>query len=151
MLFTVLGASVGSQKAIRAGFNKTRTPQPSHLRSSYAREGAGEVAGTIPDFGGRAQMENRYKRAFSINTFCDRNEIGRTTAYAEINAGRLRASKAGKRTIITEENEAEWLKNLPAVEPKSSCELKRKREALSSTSSDAVQPAPKPLRRSTQD
>jgi hypothetical protein len=96
-------------------------------------------------------MENRYKRAFSIKTFCERNEVGRTTAYAEINAGRLRASKAGKRTIILEENEAEWLKNLPAIEPKSSCEPKRKTEALSPTSPDAVRPAPKPSRQSTQD
>jgi len=63
-------------------------------------------------------MDNSTRRAFSIKTFCERNEVGRTTAYAEINAGRLRASKVGRRTLITDENEAEWLKNLPAVEPK---------------------------------
>ena len=96
-------------------------------------------------------MKDSYKRSFSVKTFCDRNEVGKTTVYGEINAGRLRARKANKRTLITEEDEAEWLKNLPAVEPKSSCEPKRQTEGLSSTSPDAVQPAPKPLRHSTQD
>ena len=42
-------------------------------------------------------MKDSYKRSFSVKTFCDRNEVGKTTAYAEIHAGRLRALKASKR------------------------------------------------------
>jgi hypothetical protein len=91
-------------------------------------------------------MKDSYQRSFSVKSFCERNEVGKTTVYGEINTGRLRARKAGKRTIITDEDEAEWLKNLPVVEPKSSYEPKRKAEAVSPTSPDAERrPAPKPL------
>jgi hypothetical protein len=38
--------------------------------------------------------------AISIATFCRRYGIGRTSAYAEIAAGRLRVVKAGKRTLV---------------------------------------------------
>jgi len=39
---------------------------------------------------------------FTIPEFCDRMRMGRTTAYAEIRAGRLKVSKVGpKKTIVT--------------------------------------------------
>ena len=37
------------------------------------------------------------RRAFSISEFCFRYGIGRTNAYQEIAAGRLRAVKVGRR------------------------------------------------------
>ena len=53
-------------------------------------------------------------RAFTINEFCHRNNVGRTTAYAEIKAGRLRARRVGKKkTIITDDDEAAWREALP--------------------------------------
>jgi len=52
-------------------------------------------------------------RAFNIEEFCRRYGIGRTTAYAEIAAGRLRRRKVGKRSLITEEDAEAWLKSLP--------------------------------------
>jgi hypothetical protein len=56
------------------------------------------------------------QRAMSIDGFCKAYGIGRTKAYEEINAGRLKARKAGKRTIITEDDAEEWLSLLPAFQ-----------------------------------
>jgi excisionase family DNA binding protein len=57
----------------------------------------------------------RAPRALSINEFCNRYAIGRTTTYREIAAGRLRAVKAGRRTLIPRESAEAWLAALPAL------------------------------------
>jgi hypothetical protein len=49
----------------------------------------------------------------SLDDFCRRYRIGRTKTYEEINAGRLKARKAGRRTIIAEDDAEEWLSLLP--------------------------------------
>jgi excisionase family DNA binding protein len=46
--------------------------------------------------------------AMSVETFAKSHGIGRTIAYREIAAGRLRAAKVGKRTLITAEAAADW-------------------------------------------
>jgi excisionase family DNA binding protein len=46
--------------------------------------------------------------------------VGRTKAYQEINEGRLRAVKCGKRTLILPDDYEQWLKSLPPVVAKSS-------------------------------
>jgi excisionase family DNA binding protein len=51
--------------------------------------------------------------AFSIDDFCSRYGIGRTTAYEEIRTGRLEAVKVGRRTLITEQAAQDWLSSLP--------------------------------------
>jgi excisionase family DNA binding protein len=55
------------------------------------------------------------RRGFSVNEFCERYPAGRSTAYEEIAAGRLRARKIGRKTIITQDDAEEWLRNLPAM------------------------------------
>ncbi|MCS3503765.1 excisionase family DNA binding protein [Bradyrhizobium japonicum] len=55
------------------------------------------------------------KAALSIDDFCRSYGVGKTTAYEEINAGRLRAVKAGRRTLIPEQSAADWLKSLEPV------------------------------------
>jgi hypothetical protein len=55
--------------------------------------------------------------AHTLPDFCDRYGIGRTKAYDEINAGRLKARKVGKRTLVTEADAKAWLDSLPAFEP----------------------------------
>jgi excisionase family DNA binding protein len=60
----------------------------------------------------------RAKRAFSISAFCERFDVGRTKVYEEIKAGRLRAVKAGKRTLITDGAAADWVEKLPELLPK---------------------------------
>jgi excisionase family DNA binding protein len=56
------------------------------------------------------------QRAMSLAEFCEDYNVGRTTAYQEIKAGRLRARKCGKRTIITEDDAENWLSHLPTIE-----------------------------------
>jgi excisionase family DNA binding protein len=55
------------------------------------------------------------KAALSVDDFCKSYSVGKTTAYEEINSGRLRAVKAGRRTLIPEECAADWLKSLEPV------------------------------------
>ena len=55
--------------------------------------------------------------ASGLDDFCERNGIGRTTAYREINSGRLPTRKIGKRTIVTHEDERRWLASLPPGGP----------------------------------
>lgn len=50
------------------------------------------------------------KPAYSIPEFCQAHGIGRSLAYQEIRNKRLRATKIGRRTIITHEAAQEWLK-----------------------------------------
>ena len=40
--------------------------------------------------------------------------LGRTRLYEELNSGRLKGVKAGRRTLIPHKNLEEWLKNLKA-------------------------------------
>jgi excisionase family DNA binding protein len=52
------------------------------------------------------------KAALSIEDFCKFYSVGKTTAYEEINAGRLQAVKVGRRTLIPEQSAAAWLSSL---------------------------------------
>jgi hypothetical protein len=61
------------------------------------------------------QERRALRRAMSLNEFCQRYNVGRTLAYEEINARRLRARKVGKRTIITDDDAEDWLRNLPVI------------------------------------
>jgi excisionase family DNA binding protein len=58
------------------------------------------------------------KRALSISEFCGRYGIGRTTTYEEIQSGRLRAVKVGRRTLVTESDAESWLATLTNVKAK---------------------------------
>jgi excisionase family DNA binding protein len=51
------------------------------------------------------------KAALSIEDFCNSYSVGKTTAYEEINAGRLHAVKVGRRTLIPEQSAVEWLQS----------------------------------------
>lgn len=53
--------------------------------------------------------------AYSIDAFAKAHHTGRTKVYTEIKAGRLRAIKMGKRTLITADAAREWLNNLPRM------------------------------------
>jgi hypothetical protein len=55
------------------------------------------------------------QRAMSVARFSEDYGIGRTKAYQELKSGRLRGRKAGKRTIISEDDAEAWLLRLPAV------------------------------------
>jgi hypothetical protein len=56
------------------------------------------------------------QRAMSIDEFCKGYGIGRTKAYEEINAGLLKARKAGTRTLIGVDAAEEWWHSLPELQ-----------------------------------
>ena len=64
----------------------------------------------------RQRAASIQQRAMSIDEFCQRYGIGRTTAYEEIKQRRLRGLKVGKRTLITEDDAEDWLRRLPVLE-----------------------------------
>jgi len=58
------------------------------------------------------------KAAFSPREIKKMGGPGTTTVYNEINAGRLRAVKCGRKTMILAEDLRDWLSKLPQIEPK---------------------------------
>ncbi len=53
------------------------------------------------------------RRAFTVEAFGAAYDVGRTFTYAEIKAGRLRAVKAGHRTLIPVDAAEAWFASLP--------------------------------------
>jgi hypothetical protein len=53
--------------------------------------------------------------AYPLPDFCKAFGVGRSKAYEEIRAGRLKARKSGVRTIITAEDAKAWLESLPPL------------------------------------
>lgn len=49
------------------------------------------------------------KKALSVDAFCEIFSIGRTMAYEEMNAGRLKSIKVGRKRLIRAEAAEEWL------------------------------------------
>jgi len=57
--------------------------------------------------------------ALTLLDFCARYSVGRTTAYAQIRSGRLRALKVGRRTLIAVADAEAWFQSLRPIEPQS--------------------------------
>lgn len=55
------------------------------------------------------------KPVYPLNEWCARRGCGRTFAYAEIKAGRLKARKQGGRTVVTHEDDEDYTANLPPL------------------------------------
>jgi excisionase family DNA binding protein len=51
--------------------------------------------------------------AYTLRQACTVSGIGRTTIYAEIKCGRLKARKIGRRTVILAEDLTDYLRQLP--------------------------------------
>ena len=62
-------------------------------------------------------------RTLSVNEFCQSFGVGRSTAFAEIKEGRLRARKCGKRILISENDAEDWLRRLPTITSSSNPEV----------------------------
>jgi hypothetical protein len=54
-------------------------------------------------------------QVFTIDQFCDRHGLCRSTVYLEAKRGRLRISKIGTKSIIRIEDERAWRDSLPAL------------------------------------
>jgi RNA polymerase-binding transcription factor DksA len=61
------------------------------------------------------QSSSPQKRGFSVEAVCGAYGICRSLAYVEIREGRLKARKAGRRTIIAAEDAEDWFAKLPRV------------------------------------
>ena len=53
------------------------------------------------------------KLSYSLASATKIADVGLTKLYEEINAGRLKAKKFGKRTLVTAVALEEWINNLP--------------------------------------
>lgn len=62
-----------------------------------------------------ASNDNNNKAALSVAEFCTIFSIGRTAVYEEMKAGRLKARKCGRRTLIPRTEAERWLSSLPAA------------------------------------
>ena len=56
------------------------------------------------------------RAASTVDEFCARNHLCRDTAYRQIKAGKLRARKVGKRTLIFISDELAWRDSLPPLD-----------------------------------
>lgn len=63
------------------------------------------------------------QRAAGIAQVCVALGIGRTSVYALIRSGQLRAVKIGRRTIVLSEDLERYLGGLRAIEPKAKAEV----------------------------
>jgi hypothetical protein len=68
-----------------------------------------------PKISERERQRRTLQRAMSLREFCATYSVGRTSAYSEIRSGRLRARKAGRRTIISTDDAEDWLSRLPVL------------------------------------
>lgn len=57
--------------------------------------------------------KNTNSGAFTVEEFLDWARIGRTKLYQEINEGRLKPRKLGRKTLILRADAEAWLNSLP--------------------------------------
>ena len=55
--------------------------------------------------------------AFTIQEFCDAYRLCRESAYRQIRAGKLRALKIGRKTLILRADAEAWAAALPELRP----------------------------------
>jgi hypothetical protein len=61
----------------------------------------------------KVRTEGAPNLAFSVDSFADAHQIGRSSVFNEIKAGRLKARKVAGRTIILAADAEDWRRNLP--------------------------------------
>lgn len=53
------------------------------------------------------------KGALTVPQFCDWASIGRSKFYQEVNEGRIRIRKVGRKSVVTVSDAQAWLASLP--------------------------------------
>jgi len=66
----------------------------------------------------RERRAEQRRRSLAVSEFCNIHRICRDRFYFEVRAGRLRAKKVGRKTIVTPEDEDDWVAGLPDLELK---------------------------------
>lgn len=68
-----------------------------------------------PNISERERQRRVLQRAMSIREFCSSYSLGRTSTYAEIQSGRLKARKVRGRTLIGYDAAEQWWNSLPEL------------------------------------
>jgi hypothetical protein len=63
----------------------------------------------------KGELDGNGQRALCLPEFCRRYGVGRSKAYLEIKAGRLKARKCGDRTLVSTDDAEAWLRSLPVL------------------------------------
>jgi excisionase family DNA binding protein len=63
-----------------------------------------------------SSIGNRERRSFRPHQVAKRHNVSRAFIYEEIRRRRLKAYKAGNATLIRDDDEAEWLAQLPQLQ-----------------------------------
>jgi hypothetical protein len=71
----------------------------------------------------RRERQRDTRLAYSIPQLAECVGIGRPMLFEEIRAGRLVASKAGRRTLVTREHAKAWLRGLPTTSARETRDL----------------------------
>ncbi len=69
-------------------------------------------------------------------------DLGRTTLYAEIRRGRLRAHKCGRRTLFRAADVEAWLSALPELSPRAAADKSSSRATTNLTNAAKMRTAP---------
>lgn len=72
----------------------------------------------------RPERTSLNRLAYSIKEVCQLAAVGRSTLYAEIGEGRLRAVKHGRRTLILTADLQDWIAKWPASRSASSTQAR---------------------------
>ncbi len=70
------------------------------------------VSGQIRDHHSKGELKMN-PPALTLRDFCDAYRVCRETAYQQIRAGRLRAVKLGRKTLILRADADAWAASLP--------------------------------------
>lgn len=74
-------------------------------------------------------QHDQQKLAYTIKQFMALAGVGRSFVYDELAEGRLKAVKAGRKTLIRDEDARAWLGSLPAMKSESTRAFERRQRA----------------------
>lgn len=101
--------------ALRKWYDRKAIPGEWVVRVARAAEQEGRPL-DVAKYDMELNMEKVTERiADNIEQACERLGISKTLIYKELKAGRLKAFKTGRRTVITRQAQDEWLNSLSQV------------------------------------
>lgn len=63
--------------------------------------------------GRQVALHGAERGAYTVNAFCEWASIGRSKFYQEVQEGRLRLRKIGRKSVVTAADAEAWLNSLP--------------------------------------